>query len=85
MICAEAEDQLPGDPCYGDVGNPLVVDGTLIGITMWSFDCGTPFSPWIFTNVAYYEDWLNPPTTTTEEMPTTSAPWTDTPTTGTNY
>ncbi|KAB7506142.1 Serine protease 56 [Armadillidium nasatum] len=55
------------DACQGDSGGPLVCcddsksfkNCTLTGITSWGIGCATPGIPGIYTEVAYYKDWIN--------------------------
>ncbi|XP_014715659.1 transmembrane protease serine 11A isoform X1 [Equus asinus] len=51
------------DACRGDSGGPLVVkDPTdtwyLIGIVSWGDNCGQKNKPGVYTNVAYYRNWI---------------------------
>ncbi|XP_023031112.1 vitellin-degrading protease [Drosophila willistoni] len=56
IICA-------GDPyksnilCKGNTGSPLVVDGKLYGVGIYT--CGVLRSPFLFTYVAPYRHWIN--------------------------
>ncbi|KAK7106790.1 prostasin-like [Littorina saxatilis] len=51
------------DACQGDSGGPMVVfkDGVwkLAGVTSWGYGCANSFSPGVYTNVAFYRDWIN--------------------------
>ncbi|XP_068829713.1 putative serine protease 47 [Capricornis sumatraensis] len=48
--------------CQGDSGGPLVCDfigsWVLMGLASWGFDCRHPIYPSIFTNVAYFTNWI---------------------------
>lgn len=46
------------DSCQGDSGGPLVVDGNLVGIVSWGMGCGSPRYPGVYTDVAYYREWI---------------------------
>nr|XP_033324764.1 trypsin-1-like [Megalopta genalis] len=46
------------DSCQGDSGGPMVVDGKLTGIVSWGKGCGTPKYPGVYTDVAYYREWI---------------------------
>merc|ERR1719486_1435581 len=93
MICAGE----PGkDSCQGDSGSPFVCynsdgSGYLGGIVSWGIGCGGLFHPGVYTEVAYFVDWVEPhtpaaPTSppepeTTTVAETTMPPTTTTPTT----
>lgn len=46
--------------CPGDLGNPLMVDGKLVGFKMWRMGCNFPEAPAIFRFIHYdeYYDWI---------------------------
>lgn len=46
------------NPCTGDSGGPLAVNGKLAGIVSWSEKCADPLYPSAYTEVAYYRDWI---------------------------
>nr|CAG4651940.1 EOG090X08JJ [Triops cancriformis] len=46
------------DACQGDSGGPLVANGTQIGIVSWGWGCALPAVPGVYTEVAYYADWV---------------------------
>ncbi|WP_030949524.1 S1 family serine peptidase [Streptomyces sp. NRRL S-646] len=44
--------------CNGDSGDPLVVNGTVVGILSWSRGCAQANSPAVFSSVAHYRHFL---------------------------
>ncbi|XP_046982421.1 mite allergen Der f 3-like isoform X2 [Schistocerca americana] len=42
-----------------DSGGPLFHEGVLVGIVSWSYNCGEPPYPDVFTRVSSYVDWIN--------------------------
>ncbi|XP_057317854.1 hypodermin-B-like [Microplitis mediator] len=60
-ICAVNMDR-DGDVnmCPGDLGNPLIVDGNLVGFKLWRMGCNFPEAPVIFRFILYteYYDWM---------------------------
>ncbi|XP_030246690.1 trypsin beta-like, partial [Drosophila navojoa] len=55
MICAVGNNR---DACQGDSGGPLVGDGKLVGIISWGIGCARKDYPGVYTNVAYYRNWI---------------------------
>lgn len=47
------------DACTGDSGGPLVCGGKLVGIVSFGLGCAMPGYPGVYTNVAYYYDWIS--------------------------
>ncbi|NEA73850.1 serine protease [Streptomyces sp. SID13588] len=44
--------------CQGDFGDPLVVNGTIVGIASWARGCAEPNSPGVYSSIAHYLSWL---------------------------
>ncbi|XP_068148186.1 trypsin eta [Drosophila tropicalis] len=58
MLCAG----LPNggkDACQGDSGGPLVVNSQLVGIVSWGEGCARANYPGVYTNVAYFKNWID--------------------------
>uniref|UniRef100_A0A0A1WI80 Trypsin eta n=1 Tax=Zeugodacus cucurbitae TaxID=28588 RepID=A0A0A1WI80_ZEUCU len=57
MLCAG---YLQGerDACAGDSGGPLVCNNLLTGIVSWGIECALPRLPGVYTDVAYFSDWI---------------------------
>lgn len=58
MLCAGESDGSV-DACNNDSGGPLVLDNKLIGLVSWGIGCGLPNYPGVYTNVAYFRDWID--------------------------
>lgn len=58
MICAGVEGK---DSCQGDSGGPMIDAETkaLVGIVSWGIGCAEARHPGVYTEVAYFVDWLN--------------------------
>ncbi|XP_043277367.1 chymotrypsin-1-like [Venturia canescens] len=45
--------------CHGDSGGPLTIDGILVGVTSWGFECASKKWPAVLTRVSEHVDWIN--------------------------
>lgn len=57
MLCAGDDGK---GPCLGDAGGPLACDDgkLLTGIVSWSYGCGQPGQPGVYTDVFQFKDWI---------------------------
>lgn len=57
QICA-AIPQGGRDTCQGDSGGPVTIQGRLAGIVSWGNGCARKGYPGVYTEVAWYRDWV---------------------------
>lgn len=59
IVCAVSEGDIGNTCAIGDLGDPLIIDGYLLGVKSWKMNCDLySHSPTLFTNVLYYYDWI---------------------------
>lgn len=58
VLCVAAGDGKDQDSCQGDSGGPLTRQRVLVGIVSTGEGCGLKGVPALYTNVAYYADWV---------------------------
>ncbi|XP_068150132.1 chymotrypsin-2 [Drosophila tropicalis] len=60
MICAgNLDNGLDENPCAGDTGDPMILNGTIYGIVSYRIGCGSTSLPSVYTNVYYHLNWIN--------------------------
>lgn len=60
FVCAGHGDDVGGrNACWFDEGDPLAVDGRLVGIVSWVLYCIKPNSPVLYTDIGYYREWID--------------------------
>lgn len=59
QFCAAYPGAIGKGGCQGDSGAPLVIEGRLAGILSWGNGCAKPHYPGVYTEVAYYRDWID--------------------------
>ncbi|XP_071545533.1 trypsin-1-like [Panulirus ornatus] len=58
MMCAGLEEGGVGS-CRGDYGGPLVCGSWLAAVASWSYGCGRPSLPGVYTELSYFLDWIH--------------------------
>ncbi|WP_156256227.1 S1 family serine peptidase [Sandarakinorhabdus oryzae] len=58
VLCVTAGDDKQQDSCQGDSGGPLTRRRVLVGLVSTGEGCGRKGIPALYTNVAYYADWI---------------------------
>ncbi len=58
VLCVAAGDARNQDACQGDSGGPLTRRGVLVGLVSGGEGCGLAGRPALYTNVAFYADWI---------------------------
>ncbi|XP_018330999.1 trypsin alpha-3-like isoform X2 [Agrilus planipennis] len=57
MLCAGYIEGT-ADACNGDSGGPLACDGAVAGIVSWGYGCAFALFPGVYTDVAYFKNWI---------------------------
>ncbi len=57
MLCAGYQ-QGGKDSCQGDSGGPLVVNGKLVGVVSWGYECAIRGYYGVYTRTANYTTWI---------------------------
>ncbi|KAI5640025.1 trypsin domain-containing protein [Phthorimaea operculella] len=59
MICTGIIGTQGVGACTGDEGGPVVLNGLIVGITSWGFNCGESNYPRVNTRINSYLQWIN--------------------------
>ncbi|BFF97061.1 trypsin-3 [Drosophila madeirensis] len=60
MMCAgNLENDQDENPCAGDTGSPLLLNGTVYGIVSYRIGCGSRSLPSVYTNVFAHLQWID--------------------------
>jgi secreted trypsin-like serine protease len=58
VLCVGPGTSARQDSCQGDSGGPLTRQRVLVGLVSTGVGCGRPGVPALYTNVAFYADWI---------------------------
>ena len=58
VLCVAAGDNREQDSCQGDSGGPLTRNRVLVGLVSTGEGCGQKGVPALYTNVAFYAEWI---------------------------
>ena len=58
VLCVGPGTSARQDSCQGDSGGPLTRQRILVGLVSTGVGCGRPGVPALYTNVAFYADWI---------------------------
>ena len=58
MFCAGEFDEGGKDACQGDSGGPATYNGNVVGVTSWGYGCAFPNYPGVYSDLAFYRDWI---------------------------
>lgn len=58
VLCVASGDNKEQDSCQGDSGGPLTRQRVLVGLVSTGEGCGRSGVPALYTNVAFYADWI---------------------------
>ncbi|XP_008205039.1 trypsin II-P29-like [Nasonia vitripennis] len=56
MFCAGKDKD---DTCEGDSSGAVVINGKLVGIVSWGFECGASKLPSVYTLAKNYHEWIS--------------------------
>ncbi|XP_033251794.1 trypsin-like isoform X2 [Drosophila miranda] len=60
MMCAgNLENDQDENPCAGDTGSPLLLNGTVYGVVSYRIGCGSKSLPSVYTNVFAHKEWID--------------------------
>ncbi|CAG9822914.1 unnamed protein product [Phaedon cochleariae] len=59
MFCAGLLGVGGKDSCQGDSGGPAVINGQVVGIVSWGYECADPRYPGIYAKVSAFRNWIN--------------------------
>ena len=59
VLCVGAGTSAQQDSCQGDSGGPLTRQRVLVGLVSTGVGCGRKGVPALYTNIAYYAEWIS--------------------------